>query len=87
MEADIPGSRESHNTYFESDLVLPVDMLAKLVAAADILTSEGIGQFYLAETDLNDPDGVRIHYRGKLHFTQFAYLAGQIFAKPDLDIP
>lgn len=63
---------------YDYDLVVPSHALSDLVGAADLLTSLNAGNFYISETDLHDPDGIRVHYVGSKEFTEFADLAKEV---------
>lgn len=80
---NLPERRGEFQCTFDEDLVLPKDVFADLIAAADMLTAFGKGLFYISETDYNDPDGVRVHYRGNREFTEFASLADTITKEVD----
>ena len=60
---------------FDEDLVLPEDTFADIIAAANVLTALGKGDFHISETDPYDSDGVRVRYIGDREFIDFVPLA------------
>lgn len=75
---DFPSPDNKSPRVYNYDLVVPPHALPDLVAAADMLTAMEAGSFYVSETDLNDPDGVRVRYIGSKDFTEFAELAKEV---------